>query len=345
MEITKLGIDLAKNIFQLHGVDDRGKAVLKRKLKRSELGTFTAQLPICEISMEACGGSQYWARKFISQGHSVKIIAAQHVKPFKLSTQKNDSIDAAAIVTAASHPAMKFVAVKELWQQDLQSMHRLRQHLVDVRTATVNQCRGLLMEYGLVIDEGIRNFFSEVPLMLEDGENELTLTIRDVVSRLYKMALQLREEGDELTKKIHSVSQAQEDYRRLLEVPGVGPLVASMFVSGVGNPGVFKNGRHLAAWLGLVPRQSSSGGKEKLLGITKAGDQQLRTVMIHGARALILATIRKQKTDPQSEWILNLFERKGWNITAVALANRNCRIMWHLMKYKEEYKKEYKMAV
>lgn len=339
MEITRLGIDLAKNIFQLHGVDANGKAILKRKLKRHELAAFTAQLHPCEISMEACGGSHYWARKFKSQGHCVKMIAAQHVKPFKLSSQKNDSIDAAAIVIAASQPSMKYVASKEIWQQDLQSMHRLRQHYVDVRTATVNQCRGLLMEYGIVIDEGIGHFFKEVPVLLEESENELTIAIREVISKLYNLALKLKEDGDAITKSIESISKAQSDYCRLLSVPGVGPLVASMFVSSVGDANVFKNGRHLAAWLGLVPRQSSSGGKEKLLGITKAGDQRLRTMLIHGARALILTTLRKQRSDPESQWILRLYEKKGWNVTSVAIANKNCRIMWHLMKYEEEYKK------
>lgn len=338
MEITRLGIDLAKTFFQLHGVDRNGKPILRKKLKRSELPLFTAQLPPCEISMEACSGSHYWARKFRSQGHSVKMIAAQHVKPYKLTRQKNDSHDAAAIVEASSRPQMKFVAVKELWQQDLQSMHRTRQHLVDIRTATVNQARGFLMEYGVVIEEGITRFFSEVPPILEDAENELSTTIRDIVRTLYDLALRLRDDVKSLEKKIVSVSQVQGDYTRLLDVPGVGPLSASLFISSVGNAEVFKNGRHLAAWLGLVPRQHSSGGKEKLLGITKAGDQHLRTTMIHGARAQILWTLKKQKTDPRSQWILRLYEEKGWNVTAVAVANRNCRIMWHLMKHKEEFK-------
>ncbi len=345
MEITRLGIDLAKTFFQLHGTDLSGKTILRKKLKRTELALFTAQLQPCEIAMEACGGSHYWARKFKTQGHRVKIIAAHHVKPFKLSRQKNDSRDAEAIAEASLRPNMKYVAAKELWQQDLQSMHRLRQHFIDTRTATVNQARGFLMEYGVVIDEGITKFFSEIPDILEDADSELTPMIREVVRNLYQLALQLLESTKDLEKKIMAVSKAQVDYQRLLEVPGVGPLGASMFVSSVGDANVFKNGRHLAAWLGLVPRQDSSGGKERLLGITKAGDQHLRSVMIHGARSLILATIRKRKKDPRSEWILRLYEKKGWNVTAVAVANRNCRVMWHLMKNKEEYKHDFRMAM
>lgn len=338
MKITVLGIDLAKNCFQLHGIDEAGKAVLRKKLNRAELPVFTAQLIPCIIAMEACGGSHYWARKFKSQGHIVKLIAAQHVKPFKKSRQKNDSLDAEAIVEAVQRPTMKFVASKELWQQDIQSMHRVRQHLIDTRTATVNQCRGLLMEYGSIMDEGISNFFSEVPSVLEDGANELTPVMREIVQRLLEMAKGLSEELASLEKQILTISKTQNDYQRLMKVPGVGPIGASMFICSVGDPKVFKNGRHVAAWLGLVPLQCSSGGKEKLLGITKSGDQHLRSTLIHGARSLIVAAIRKQKKDPRSQWILNLYERKGWNVTAVAVANRNCRVMWHLMNYKEDYK-------
>jgi transposase len=338
MRITLLSIDLAKTCFQLHGADAGGKTVLKKKLMRNELLQFTAQLPQCVVAMEACGGSHYWARKFKAQGHEIKLIAAHLVKPFKKSRQKNDARDAEAINEAVTRPRMHFVAPKELWQQDIQSLHRHRQHFIDLRTATINQCRGLLMEYGRIVDEGVSKFFAQVPALLEDGENELTSTVREISQTLLKLARDLTEKLSAVEKKLKSLSEAQDDYHRLLKIPGIGPMGASMFLSSIGNPKVFKNGRHAAAWLGLVPRQESSGGKERLLGITKTGDNHLRATLIHGARALIVAALRKQKKDPFSQWVLGLYEKKGWNVTAVAIANRNCRIMWHLTNYKEEYR-------
>jgi len=338
MKVTTLGIDLAKTCFQLHGTDDAGRAVIKRKINREELALFTAQLEPCLIAMEACGGAHYWARKFKSQGHSIKLIPARHVKKFKESQQKNDARDAFAINEAAQRPKMPLVAPKELWQQDVQALHRTRQQLVKMRTATVNQCRGLMMEYGVVVDKSIEKFFIQMPSAIEDANNELTLVMRDLAAFLVASAKDLSQKIEEVEKKILTLSEAQPDYRRLLQVPGIGPMGASMFISSVGDAKVFKNGRHVAAWLGLVPRQESSGGKSRLLGITKTGDNHLRSVLIHGARSLILSAMRKHKRDPVSQWILDLQERKGWNVTAVAIANRNARIMWHLMNYKEEYK-------
>ena len=338
MRVTRMAIDLAKNTFQLHGTDESGKVFLRKKLSRTELGSFMAQHVPCEVSMEACGGSHYWARTFKSQGHSVKLLPAQHVKPFVKSRQKNDRNDSEAISEASRRPGIKLVAAKELWQQDLLSLHRFRQHLVTSRTATINQCRGLLLEYGIVMKEGVSSFFKELPLILEDGENELTSSMRDLARTLERMIKDLTEKLNEVELKLKSLSQTQPDYERLLHVPGVGPLVASLFISTIGDPKVFKNGRNVSAWLGLVPRQNSSGGKSKLLGITKTGDENLRVALIHGARSLILAALKKKKSDPLSQWILNLYQKKGWNITSVAIANRNCRVMWHLMNYQEEYK-------
>ena len=338
MRITLLSIDLAKNIFQLHGTDENGKIVLKKRLNRSELLPFTAQIPPCLIAMEACGGSHFWARKFREQGHSIKLIAAKNVKPFKKSRQKNDSRDAEAISEAAQRPRMPLVAPKQLWQQDIQSLHRVRQHVIDSRTATVNQCRGLLMEYGVVIEEGISNFFSEVPNIIENDTNELTPTIRELAYTLWDMANKLTEQLKAVEKKLKAICNPQEDYQRLLKIPGIGPMGASMFLASIGSPKVFKNGRHVAAWVGLVPLQDSTGGKENLLGITKTGDHHLRAMLIHGARSVIRSCLQKQKKDPFSEWVLRLYEKKGWNVTAVAVANRNCRVMWHLLNYQEEYR-------
>jgi transposase len=338
MSIKLLAIDLAKDVFQVHGLDERGVVRLKKKLKREELITFTAQLPPCRIAMEACGGSHYWARKFRAQGHDPKIIAAQFVKPFKLTTQKNDENDAAAIAEAASRPSMRFVGIKDVNQQDIQSLHRIRGLLVKTRTSFVNQCRGLAHEYGVVISRGITRFRKEIQEVLEE-DNELTPTLREALFSLREAVIKMDMEIASTEKKIKALAQSNKDFERLLEVPGVGPLTASLFLSSVGDVSVFKNGRHVAAWLGAVPRQHSSGGATKLLGITKSGNSDLRVMMVHGARALITATLRKRGQDPYSQWILNLLDKKGWNVTAIAIVNRNCRVMHHLMKHDERYKR------
>jgi transposase len=335
--ITLVGIDLAKEVFELNGVDKDGRTVFRRTLKRSELVEFMANLPACRVVTEACGGSHYWGRLFASQGHEAKLIAAQFVKPFKQSRQKNDSVDAQAIVEAASRPKMKYVSVKNLYQQDLQSLHRVRQQLVQIRTQISNQIRGLLMEYGVVLDEGVAQFKKQFHEAIE-SENELTPTVREVTRSMYELFERVSLEQDQIEEKLKAYVKSNDDIKRLMAVPGVGFLTASLFLASVGNPTVFKNGRHLAAWLGVVPRQNSSGGKERLGMITKTGDCALRTMLIQGARSAMIAAVRKQKTDPLSEWILKLKQKKGWNRTAVALANRNARVMWHLVRYKENYK-------
>lgn len=335
--VTLVGIDLAKEVFALHGVDAQGRTVFRRTLKRKELAPFMAKLPPCRVVSEACGGAHYWGRLFRSQGHETKLIAAQFVKPFKQTRQKNDDVDAEAITEAASRPKMKYVAVKNLQQQDLQSLHRIRQQLISVRVQTSNQIRGLLMEYGVVLDKSV-NKFKEQFLEALESENELTPAIREATRSLFELFKKMLAEEEKIESKLKEYIKESEDVKRLMEVPGVGFLTASLFVASVGDASVFKNGRHLSAWLGLVPLQSSSGGKEKLGKITKTGDCPLRTMIIQGSRAALMAAIKKQKTDPKSEWILKLKEAKGWNVAAVALANRNARVMWHLLKYKENYK-------
>lgn len=336
MSISLLAIDLAKEVFQIHGCDESGRVILKKRLRRNEVLHFTAQLAPCRIAMEACGGSHYWARKFTAQGHEPKLIAAQFVKAFKRTTQKNDQNDAAAIAEAAQRPTMRYVAMKSLNCQDLQSLHRVRQRLIGTRTSLVNQIRGLAMEYGVTMSKGINNFREEISVKIE-SDNELTPLMRDLFRSLKQLIDRVDEEMRKVEAKLKVLSEQNRDYNRLLSVPGVGPMTASLFLAAVGDVSVFKNGRHLAAWVGLVPRQHSSGGSTKLMGITKAGDQDLRVMLIHGARALIQAARRKNSQDPRSQWILKLLEKKGWNVTAVAVANRNCRVMWHLVKYQQEY--------
>jgi len=337
--INLLAIDLAKEVFQVEGINDHGKPILKKRLMRDELLLFTAQLPACRIAMEACGGSHYWSRKFAEQGHTPCLLAAKLVKPFKKTSQKNDQHDAHAIGEAAQRPSMRYVGAKTVNQQDLQSLHRARALLVKQRTASVNQCRGIAMEYGVVMPDGINKFREHFPVVIE-ADNELTPVARELLGTVKDMISKLDVEITKIERKIKSVGSESRDYNRLIEVPGVGPMTASLFLASVGDVNAFKNGRHLAAWAGLVPRQHSSGGHTKLMGITKAGDQDLRVMLVHGARALIRATRIKSGADPQSQWILKLLEKKGWNVTAIAVANRNCRIMWHLVKHQEEYKQK-----
>lgn len=338
MEIKVLAIDLAKDVFQICGVDGTGKTVLKKKLRREELSIFTAQLKPCRVAMEACGGSHYWSRRFAEQGHTPQILAARFVQPFRQSIHKNDQHDAQAIAEAAGRPRIRSVPIKSLQAQDLQSLHRVRDQFVKIRTATINQCRGLAMEYGVVMSKGRHNFEQQIPVVLEEA-SELTSVAREILTRLRDLVKEMTIKITEVEAQLAAISAASDDYKRLMDVPGVGPMTASLMLASVSDVEVFKNGRHLSAWVGLVPRQFSSGGKASLKGITKAGDPHLRAMLIHGARALIQSVRRKNGSDPLSQWILKLLSKKGWNVTAVAVANRNCRVMWHLMRYQQEYKK------
>ncbi len=336
--IKTLGIDLAKKYFQLHGVDANGKAVLRKKLNRKELAAFIVQLPRCLILMEACASSHYWGRKFIDMGHEVRLIAAQFVKPFQKS-QKNDSNDALAIVECGMRPTMRFVAIKETWQQDIQILHCTRRRAVSARTAIINQVKGLLLEYGVVIDEKGGKFRMSAAHAIENADNELTSSIRLVIHENLREYDFLMQQIHIFDREIKIISERSEDCQRLQTIPGVGRLGATAFVASIGNARSFKNGRHVGAFLGLVPRQNSTGGRAKLLSITKRGDPELRAILIHGARANLVA-IKNRKVpskDKFSIWALGLLEKKGWAKASVAVANKMARIMWHTMAYKENY--------
>ena len=337
MEIKTLGIDLAKSSFQLHGVDERGKTVLRKKLGRKDLVLFMAQLPKTRVVMESCASCHNWGQKFREMGHEVFLIAAQFVKPF-VKSQKNDCNDAEAIAEASLRPSMRYVAVKQKWQQDIQSLHRARQRAVRARTAIINQTKGLFLEYGLAVDEKSTVFRAKALELIEDGDNELTAAVRLLIReniREYDFVLQ---QAKLFEAEIKKIADQSEDCKRLMEVPGVGLLGATAFVASIGDPGVFKNGRHVASWLGLVPKQHSTGGVTRLLSITKKGDPELRAMLIHGARAKLLAMLRKKHKDPLTEWALGLLEKKGWAKTSVALANKMARMMWHILKHKQEYR-------
>ncbi len=341
MNIKRIGIDLAKQVFQVHGVDGQEKAVLRQKLARAKMLTYFQKLPPCLIGMEACSSAHYWGRELQKMGHTVKLMAPQFVKPY-VKSNKNDANDAEAICEAVARPTMRFVAIKTIEQQDIQAVHRIRSELVQQRTAKVNQIRGLLGEYGLVVGQRIDVLRKALPLILEDAENGLTVDFRTLLEGLQQDLITLDQRVDEMDKKIKLLASSNEDAKRLQQIPGIGPITATVLISAIGDGKQFKRGRDLAAWLGLTPRQHSSGGKDRLLGISKRGDAYLRTLLIHGARAVLKVVGNKE--DPRSRWIQNLCGRRNKNIAAVALANKNARIVWALLTKKTDFLPEGKPA-
>jgi transposase len=338
MNITTVGIDLAKSVFQVHGVDARGKAVLRRQLRREQVAAFFVNLPPCLIGMEACASAHYWGRTLERFGHTVRLMAPQFVKPY-VKTNKNDAADAEAICEAVSRPSMRFVPIKSIEQQAVLSVHRVRQGFVKARTAQANQIRGLLGEFGLVIPQGIRHIAQRVPALLEDASNELPLEFRQLIDRLTCHLKELDQQVRELERQIVAWHRSSELSRKLEKIPGIGPLAATALVASIADASSFNNGRQVSAWLGLVPRQNSSGGKSTLLGISKRGDVYLRTLLIHGARSAILAA--KRQGECKNVWLANLLNRRHANIAAVALANKNVRTVWALLAHGRDFKADY----
>ncbi|WP_457354906.1 IS110 family RNA-guided transposase [Roseateles sp. P5_D6] len=341
MEITTIGLDLAKNVFQVHGVDARGNTVLKKQLKRAQMAEFFVKRTPCLIGMEACASAHYWARKLQAMGHTVRLMAPQFVKPY-VKTNKNDAADAEAICEAVARPNMRFVPVKTVQQQSVLALHRARQSLVKMRTAQANQIRGLLAEFGMVIPQGIRNVGQRVPDLIEDGANELCGMFRVAIQRLMLHLDELGAHFEALEAQIKTWHQDSSTSTQLAAVPGVGPITASAFAASVGDAKLFKNGRQVSAWLGMVPKQHSSGGKDLLLGISKRGDTYLRTLLIHGARAVVQANERKRGTEREDPWLSALVSRRNKNVAAVALANKNARTMWALLVHGRGYEAGFK---
>jgi transposase len=341
MKSTTIGIDLAKNVFQVHGVDERGKTVLKKQFKRDQVMVFFANLPPCLIGMEACASAHHWARKLEKLGHTVKLMAPQFVKPY-VKTNKNDVADAEAICEAVSRPNMRFVPIKNAEQQAVLALHRARQGLVKARTAQANQIRGLLAEYGIVIAQGIGHIAKRLPEILEDGENELPGVFRQLLQRLGDHLKELDRQVGELEVQIQIWHREHEASKKLAQIPGIGPITASALVASIGDAKSFENGRQFAAWLGLVPRQHSSGGKQVLLGISKRGDTYLRTLLIHGARAVI--RVAERKAGYADSWLARLMGRRNKNVAAVALANKNARTVWALLAHGRDYQADYEPA-
>ena len=338
MKITTVGIDLAKNVFQVHAVDERGTVVLRKQLRRDQMTAFFANLPPSVIGMEACGSAHHWARTLKSFGHDARLMSPQFVKPY-VKSNKNDVADAEAICEAVARPNMRFVPVKSIEQQAVLSLHRVRQGFVKARTAQANQIRGLLGEFGLIMPAGISHIAKRVPRLLEDASNALPGSFRQLITRLTERLKELDSLVDEFEAQIKAWHRSSELSMKLEKIPGIGPLGASALVASIADANSFANGRQLSAWLGLVPRQHSSGGKPALLGISKRGDVYLRTLLIHGARSAILAAQRKAVNT--NVWLAGLLGRRHPNVAAVALANKNVRTVWALLAHGREFRADY----
>lgn len=336
MKIIRVGVDLAKNVFQVHGVDRQEKPVWRQKLNRTEWIKILLQKiePGCVIGMEACGGAHHWARLLGSHGFTVRMIAPQFVKPY-VKSNKNDANDAEAICEAMSRPNMRFVSVKTVEQQDTQAIHRIRADLIGQRTAKVNQIRGLASEYGLVTSKQISHLRTALPLWLEDADNGLSSRFRQLLSGVWADLLALDQRVKELDQEIAILAAEDPVAKRLQQLRGVGPMIATALVATVGDARQFSNGRQMAASLGLTPKQDSSGGKERLLGISKRGDSYLRCLLVHGARATIYAS--RSKEDRLSQWMTRIAKTRHPNIAAVALANKTARMAWAMIRHGTDY--------
>ena len=333
MQVITFGIDLAKNVFQIHGVDAAGHTVVKKQLKRDQLAPYFANVAPATIGMEACSSAHYWARKLQGMGHSVKLMAPQFVKPY-VKGNKNDANDAEAICEAVARKSMRFVPIKNVEQQALLSLHCVRQGFVAERTAYSKRIRGLMGEFGFVIPQGMHYISERVHDLIEDANNELPGMFRENVDRLLQHLQELNRHVHELEMKIQGWHRSNEASQKLAAIPGIGPLTASALIASIGDAKNFKSGRELSAWLGLVPRQHSSGGKQNLLGISKRGDLYLRMLLVQGAHSVINASCRK---GVEAGWLPGLLKRRNHNVAAVAVANKNARIAWALLARERQY--------
>jgi transposase len=335
VEIRALGIDLAKNVFRLHGVGRDGKVVLRRELRRRQLLVFLAQTPPCLVGMEACGGAHYWAREIAKLGHEVRLMNPRFVQPY-VKSNKNDARDAEAICEAVGRPSMRFVVAKSQAQQDVLALHRVRSLLIGERTALMNQMRGLLAECGIVAAQGAAQLRRTLAIILEGSDTRVSGLLREMLSEMSERWRLFEERLGRYERRIEQLARGDERAGRLMKVTGVGPLIATALLAAVGDARQFRSGRELSAWLGLVPREKSSGERTVLLGITKRGDRYLRTLLIHGARAAIrYAPLKKDRC---SRWIGAVSQRRGPNVAAVALANKNARVLWALLARNEDYR-------
>jgi transposase len=335
MEIHTIGIDLGKTIFHLVGLNQRGEVVERKQFSRAQLLRFTANRKVHLIGMEACGGAHFLGRALREQGHEVRLIPAQYVKPF-VKTNKNDFIDAEAIAEAVGRPTMRFVPIKSDDQLDLQSLHRVRERWVMRRTAVVNQIRGLLLERGITVPKGRRHLDAALPEILEDAAGKLSAALRLLLKQLNLELEQLATRLEEAETLIELTARNSEACRRLDAIPGIGPVTATALIAAIGNGAAFRKGREFAAWVGLVPREHSTGGRQKLLGISKRGNAYLRKLFVQCARA-VLQQRSKQSAD-LSTWLGQLTVRAHRNVVCVALANKLARIAWAVLATGQAYR-------
>jgi transposase len=335
MKVHTIGIDLGKTSFHVIGMDERGNIVLRRKFSRTQMITYISKLEICLIGMEACSGSNILGRTLRAQGHTVRLIPAQFVRPF-VKSNKNDYNDAEAVAEAVQKPNMRFVPIKTEDQLDLQAIHRTREGFVAQRTRVINQIRACLLERGIVLRTGRLYLQRQMASMLEDGEHMLSGVARMLLEVLWQEWKHLDTQISELQQRIVTIAQQDEACQRLLEIPGIGPLAATLVVAAVGNGSAFRRGRDFAAWLGIVPAQATTGGKPRLLGISKRGNKYLRQLFVHGARSCKIHMDRGKH--PFGEWVTALEKRSHSNVVTVALANKIARIAWSVLAKGQRYR-------
>ena len=335
-EVITIGVDLAKNVFQVHGIDAEGTVIVCRQLRRAQMLPFFKKQPPCLVGMEACATAHHWARELIELGHQVKLMPPHYVKPY-VKRNKNDAADAAAICEAVTRPTMRFVSVKSMEQQSVLMLHRTRELLVRQRTMLINAIRAHMAEYGIVAPGGVPQVKKLLCIIADADDDRLPPIARTCLESLARQFLSLHEEIHAAEKHIHVWHRTNEASRRLETIPGIGPIIASALTASITDPDVFKNGRELAAWIGLVPRQNSTGGKQRLGKISKQGDQYLRWLLVAGAMSVIMHAKRRGSTN--LPWLADIIARKPAKVAAVALANKNARIVWALLRQGGTYQK------
>lgn len=341
-QVYRIGLDIAKNKFQVHGVDKQGKKLFNKQLNRKDVLPYFANLPLCLVGIEACGGAHYWARELIKIGHDARLISPRIIKPFVVNN-KTDAADAAAICEVVGREATKFVSVKTQDQQNLTALHRVRERLIGNRTALINQARALLHEAGITVPQGITKMRTVFATIHENTFDRCTGVLREIILGLYEEFVDMDMRIKAIEKEIAAFAKANEDCKRLLQIPGVGVLTATAVVAHVGDAKQFKNGRAFAACMGLTPRECSSGGKQKLLGISKRGNNYIRKLLIQGARIITRYWLgcTKSANDYRKIWLQNLATRRGRFIASVAQANKTARIVWAVLARGENYQEHF----
>jgi transposase len=334
MTVHVCGIDIGKTVFHLIGLSKEGQIVTKKRFTRKQLITHTVNMPACLIGMEACPGAHFLARVLRAQGHEVKLMPAEYVRPF-VKSNKNDYVDAEAIAEAVLRPTMRFVPIKSEAQLDLQALHRVRDRWMGRRTAVINQIRGFLLEHGITVAVGPAHLERQIPSILEDANNLLSSRMRALLVELRDEWKKLETQIEEIDREFVQAAKKEENCRRLLTIPGIGPLTATALTAAIGNGAAFRKSRDLAAWLGLVPRQHSTGGKTRLLGISKRGNPYLRRLFIHGGRAVVARVKREDHTF--GNWLDHIEARSPRNVVVVAMANKLARIAWAVLTRGQVY--------